>query len=179
MSGLPMYEKKGIVLLVQVDHLSGETIGTVIDDLYEAGAHNVQVLSSITKKNRPGYVFLIDGNETHLAAIEQIILLELGATGWHLLHTGHRHTATRSFSHRVTFATPDGPLELTAKFKAVKARPEMLRPEHASCLEIRQALRQHGVVRSLDQVRQDILFRIHADAEKYAEHTAPVPEVKS
>ena len=35
-------------------------MGSVIEYLYDAGACNVQVIPTITKKNRPGYLFLID-----------------------------------------------------------------------------------------------------------------------
>lgn len=163
MLDLPIYEKEGLVLLVQTDHLTGETIGTAIDDLYRAGAHNVQVIASITKKNRPGQLFMIDTSQAHLAAIEEVILLELGATGWHLLRSAHRHTGTQIFTQQVVFDTPDGAVTMTAKLKSVKARADMLRPEHASCLEIRQTLRQRGVILSLDQVRQQILTQALAD----------------
>ena len=45
-----LYSKEGMLLLVQVDHLNGELLGEVIDHFYEAGAKNVQIVSTITKK---------------------------------------------------------------------------------------------------------------------------------
>ena len=45
------YSKEAVLFLVQVDHLSGEILGDVVDSFYAAGAKNVQIISSITKKN--------------------------------------------------------------------------------------------------------------------------------
>ena len=55
-----LYTKEGILLLVQTDHLDGETLGNLIGRFYDEGAKNVQVISSLTKKNRPGHLILID-----------------------------------------------------------------------------------------------------------------------
>ena len=57
---MDIHTKDGQVFMVQVDHLSGEQIGQSIGRFYAVGASNVQVISAITKKNRPSYVFFID-----------------------------------------------------------------------------------------------------------------------
>lgn len=56
---MEIHSKNGLVFMVQVDHLTGECVGQAIDHLYGAGAANVQVVSAITKKNRPSYMFLL------------------------------------------------------------------------------------------------------------------------
>ena len=49
-----------LLLLVQIDDAPGELLGDVVRTLGEMGAKNVQLLSSLAKKGRPGYVLLID-----------------------------------------------------------------------------------------------------------------------
>ena len=49
-----------MLLLVQIDDRSGEVLGNALEELMSLGARNVQLLSSVTKKGRPGHVLLID-----------------------------------------------------------------------------------------------------------------------
>lgn len=155
-----IYEKPGNILFVQTDHVPGEVIGTVIEDLYKAGAFNVQVISSVTKKNRPGYLFFIDTAPGDHSRIESIIIHDLGATGWHRLESGHRHVATEIWQREVVFDTPEGPLHYVAAVKVLKKKPEQMRPEHSSCLELREALREKGVNLSLREIDQSIIQQV-------------------
>lgn len=155
-----IYTKEGIVLIVQVDHVSGEILGTAIEDLYQAGAHNVQVISSITKKNRPGYLVFIDTHSNALASIENTIIEDLAATGWHVLRTDHRHIATEIIVRRVEFATPQGIYQCTAEIKMQKSNPDELRPEHSSCLSIRKALAERGLDLPLHRISQSIVEQV-------------------
>lgn len=152
-----IYEKPGCILFVQTDHISGEIIGSAIDDLYKAGAFNVQVLSSVTKKNRPGYLFFIDVAVDYNPKIEAIIINELGATGWHRMESDHRHVGTRVIQHTVVFETPNGAVSLPVNIKVLKDLPERMRPEHADCLRLREALSQNGLHLSLNEITQAII----------------------
>ena len=49
-----------ILMLVQTDDLSGEQVGYAIQQLIELGVDNVQVMPTVTKKNRHAYLVLID-----------------------------------------------------------------------------------------------------------------------
>ena len=159
-SGL-VHEKQGFVFLVQTDHISGEVIGSVINDLYMvAGVHNVQVIPSITKKNRPGYLFIVDSVEENNPEIDNIIVNELGATGWHIIETCHRHIETEILEHEVIFDTPDGPLCFTVKVKNLKKLHGKIRPEHSSCLSIRDTLRLKGIRLSLNEISQEIIKQL-------------------
>lgn len=155
-----VYEKRGCVLLVQTDHITGELIGTVIEDFYRAGAFNVQVIPTITKKNRPGHLFFIDASPDDNLQIESLIVNELRATGWHRLESVHRHVATEIRRQKVVFDTDVGPLSFTVKIKVVKEQPGHIRPEHASCLALRAALREKGVNLSLHEINQEIIRQL-------------------
>ena len=80
-----------ILLMVQVDDAPGELLGEVIRQATELGAKNVQLLSSLAKKGRPGYVLLLDilsSQETEFAAL---LVGELGVWGYRVLHSDHKH----------------------------------------------------------------------------------------
>lgn len=160
-----IYEKPGCVLLVQADHISGEIIGTVIDDLYKAGAYNVQVVPTVTKKNRPGYIFFIDIAPGDNLQVESIIIREIGATGWHRIETGHRHVGTEIRHCDVVFDTPEGPLSYTAAIKVVRERQQQIRPEHSSCLALRETLREKGVELSLNEINRSIIEQVMKTSE--------------
>ena len=161
-----VFEKEGIVLLAQVDHVSGEILGTAISDLYEAGAYNVQAIATVTKKNRPGHLFVIDCGPKECPDIEMVILRELGVTGWHRIPTGHRHVGTRIDTHFITFQTPSGPKEFPVKVKRVKRFDHCLRPEHNSLLAVRQALKEENVFLSLEKISTEIIQQIEHQISK-------------
>ena len=158
-----IYEKKGNILCVQVDHLSGEMIGTAIEDLYEAGAMNVQVIPTVTKKNRPGHLFFIDVPNGRNSAVESVIL-DLGSSGWHLFETRHRHVATEIRNMEVAFETPEGPFVFNVQVKIMQDYGERIHPEHSSCLALRETLRKKGVRIPLKDLYLQIIRQINIDA---------------
>ncbi|MGM9530246.1 nickel insertion protein, partial [Intestinibacter sp.] len=83
--------KKGTIFIAQVDHLSGECIGQAIELFYNRGASNVQVIPTITKKNRPSYIFFIDCREQYKDTIEETIFKELNTGGLHIIETIHKY----------------------------------------------------------------------------------------
>lgn len=86
------YSKPRILLVAMVDHISGETAGESIEELYEAGALKVQIMNSITKKGRPGYLYVIDCDDRSVDSVEETLVTKFGTTGWHRVQTEHRYT---------------------------------------------------------------------------------------
>lgn len=89
-------KKRSSLLLAQVDHASGEVLGFAIERIMERGAHNVQLIPTITKKNRPGSILLIDAEAAKEEAIAEFLVKELKVTGYHRVDTTH-------IFHRVTY----------------------------------------------------------------------------
>lgn len=98
-----VYSKEGVVFMVLVDHLSGEAMGEAMEELYGAGACNVQMIPGITKKNRPSYTVLIDCRADCQEAVEGIIIQTLGSGGWHRFKTCHRHLSSDVVLKEVVF----------------------------------------------------------------------------
>jgi uncharacterized protein (DUF111 family) len=161
--GMDRCEQQGNLLFVQVDHLSGELLGDALEQLYAAGATNVQILSTLTKKGRPGSLITIDVLPDKLEAVERVVVIELGATGWHRLPTQHVHLRTEIIARRLAILTPAGTLQEEVCGKRLTGVGTTVRPEYRSCVALRDRLRRehglwlplHEVVRLVGEVLQD------------------------
>lgn len=161
-----MYTKQGMLFYVQVDHLNGEIIGSVIDYLYEAGASNVNVIPSVTKKSRPAHIFFIDTRPDALEAIENIILNELGSSGWHYIDSIHRHVKVDYITKEIVVHTAKGDFPFFAEGKKVYGAEERLRPEHRSCLALKKNIEEIGACTLSLQDSYNILHDILSDESK-------------
>ncbi len=73
--------KESIIMLeTDIDDLDGEALGDLIDTLYSEGARDVNVLTSLTKKNRAGFIIrVISDNNSFQSIIES--LFKIGTLG--------------------------------------------------------------------------------------------------
>lgn len=145
-----MHQKNSCIFYVQTDHLSGEEIGCAIRKLYGAGAHNVNVLSTVTKKNRPGYIFLIDTDESSMHAVEEALQLELRVSGWHCIPTQHRYLNVDCVKKTLQIETDGKSFRFPAELKIAYGAERIVRPEFRSCEHLKEKLEEMGVKRSLD-----------------------------
>lgn len=148
-----IFTKPGLLFLVQVDHIPGEIMGSAVEFLYEAGAENVQVIPTVTKKNRPGQIFLIDAKPEEAELIEGIIRKELGATGWHRLETNHRRLPVQIIGRDFRVEMTPTYFDFHAEGKVVDGDLLTVRPEHRSCVNLRSEISaRFGRTLSLGQV---------------------------
>jgi uncharacterized protein (DUF111 family) len=78
-----------MLILVNVDDISGEIIPHVINGLISRGAESVQALQSVTKKGRLGYIFLIDAPEKAIDRLGGFLVAEVGTIGMRVLDSRH------------------------------------------------------------------------------------------
>lgn len=78
-----------ILIFAQVDSVPGDSMAYAMTSLYDAGAHNVSLVPSLTKKGRPGYLLIIDTSIKAQSKIEDILIAELGLLGWRLMASQH------------------------------------------------------------------------------------------
>ncbi len=69
------------VLETNVDDVSGEVIGSVIDNLMEKGAKDVSVISIISKKGRPAYIIRVICEFEQLDTMLNALIQESGTLG--------------------------------------------------------------------------------------------------
>jgi hypothetical protein len=92
-----MAESQVILLMAQIDDAPGELLGSVLKQMSEMGAKNVQLLSSLGKKGRPGYVLLVDINVGDEADFAVLLAAELGIWGYRVLESRHKHFDVRHY----------------------------------------------------------------------------------
>lgn len=98
---MDILEKNFYIVMVQIDHLSGEQLGNAVDIFYEAGASNVQIIPTLTKKNRPSHLVMIDCREDRIDRIEEVIVQELQTGGWHRVPSNHRFLRNELFEKTI------------------------------------------------------------------------------
>ena len=82
-SSLTNKASRDIVYLLEtnVDDVSGEVIGNLIDVLMEAGALDVVAIPGLSKKNRPVYLMRVMTNQSNMNSIMDLLLRESGSLG--------------------------------------------------------------------------------------------------
>lgn len=135
-----IFTKKGLVFLIQVDHLSGENLGQIIHYLYDAGASNVQIIPTITKKNRPAHLCFIDCRPEYGDRIEEVIARELTTGGWHRIDTVHRHLCTDIIKRPVTVVSESGSFDFIVEGKKIGDDGSNIRPEHQNCIDLKDEI---------------------------------------
>lgn len=83
-------------LETNVDDVTGEIIGNMIDVLYANNAKDVTVLHGISKKNRPSFVVKVLADKASRDALIQILLNETGSLGCRVSEV-NRITTSRTF----------------------------------------------------------------------------------
>lgn len=76
-----VFEDKVTVLETNIDDVSGEVVGHLIDTMIEKGALDVSVVSGITKKNRPNYQVSVICNDDKVDSLLETLVDETGTLG--------------------------------------------------------------------------------------------------
>ena len=69
------------ILETNLDDVSGEIIGNLFSLLLDAGALDVTIVSTISKKNRPGFLLKVISNKESIARLIRLIITETGTLG--------------------------------------------------------------------------------------------------
>lgn len=126
------FSKPRIFVIAMSDNATGETVGESIESLYDAGACNVQVISTITKKNRPGYMYVIDCDSSSVEQIEDVLVTEVGTTGWHRVDSEHCYTELEYLTKKVKLVKDGRAVVCDIKCKYSPNVPERYRIERDS-----------------------------------------------
>lgn len=118
--------------MAMCDNITGEAAGESFDSLYRAGAKNVQLMNTITKKNRPGYLYIIDCDERCADSIEEVLIREIGTTGWHRINSEHCYTDVEYLKKNITFEYADRKvtMEICCKYSPNVPEPYRIEREY-------------------------------------------------
>lgn len=81
LGSLPAQVGNLIELATNVDDVSGEILGYVLDRLLEAGALDVWITPAVMKKSRPGHIVGVLARPEHEAVLRELLLRETGSLG--------------------------------------------------------------------------------------------------
>ena len=145
-----------ILIFAQVDSVGGESMAYAMASIYEAGAHNVNIVPSLTKKGRPGYLIIIDAPVQAQPRIEDILVTELGLLGWRLLVGQHISLATEVSESDLVLETKGK--ELSLKVPVKRGRTSDGRTiesvDYQFCLDVKRRLQDEcGIDLSLRELR--------------------------
>ncbi|MBN2027182.1 MAG: DUF111 family protein [Actinobacteria bacterium] len=156
-------EEKGCLYLLKFDHLSGEEVGCLVEMLYDRGAHDVQVLPSMTKKSRPGCIVLVDADmpaENMLALARQF-----GISGFHRVETVHLFEQASYQTLPLTLRYKGRSLDVEMRVKVIDAPSALtpVRPEYDDLVDLCKRIRDTlGVETGLPRLRRLIESRLEA-----------------
>jgi uncharacterized protein (TIGR00299 family) protein len=91
-SQLPLEEIA--ILETNLDDITGERLAYASETLIEAGAKDVSIIPTITKKGRPGYLVRVISDIAKAEEIAEKLMMETGTLGVRIM-TSTRHVASR------------------------------------------------------------------------------------
>lgn len=158
-----MKEKKSKLLLAQLDHVSGETLGFAIEMIMELGAYNVQLIPSITKKNRPGNIMLIDVESAKEGVISDFLARELKVSGYHRINTSH-------VFHKITFVRKRFGINVNGKNRRFQfeikltgdpSNPSSFDVEHSALVKVQKSVKgKSGAFIPLSELRAMVTSKL-------------------
>jgi len=151
-------KKKACLLFAQVDHVSGEVTGFAIGRIMELGARNVQLVSSITKKNRPGSIIIIDTDDAKEGAIARFLARELKVSGYHRIDTLHVFQQITIQQRNLVVAVQGKKRTIRCEVKIVGdlSRPLSFDVEHDALVTMQKFLKGQNRDLSLSELRTAI-----------------------
>ncbi|MEA3376877.1 MAG: nickel insertion protein [Chloroflexota bacterium] len=137
-----------MLLLVNVDDISGEMLPHVIDGLMARGAGSVHAVQALTKKARLEYLFWIDAPEACIEELAAFLVSETGTLGLRVFEPRHIRFEYRIRQARLTAQNEEGDVEALVRVKEVLSDAGELTSVKAECDDLRTALarfREAGV----------------------------------
>ena len=89
-----LMKDKIAVLETNVDDVSGEILGYVVDKLLQEGAKDVSIIPMFTKKNRPGQIVKVIADQKDVPHLSRVLIDETGTLGVRVFYC-ERHIIAR------------------------------------------------------------------------------------
>ncbi len=161
-------ERKSHIILAQVDHLSGEVLGFAVEKIMDCGARNVQLIPTITKKNRPGSIMIIDTDTECEEKVSRFLAQELKITGYHRIETSHvfQRVSFEARNLRIRRNGTEATCRCNIKIIGEPSAPLAKDMEHDSLVTVREAVeRELGCCIPLNDLRTMIEARLGGEGD--------------
>ena len=153
-----------MLLLVNVDDVSGEVIPYVIAGLMERGAESVHVVPALTKKGRTEHLFLVDTPKKQVELLAGFLATELGVLGVRVFEPQHIRFAYRFCQVCLTMPVDEGTVQTLVRVKqlldadqqviSVKAENDDLGRAHAFLQEAGATISRVALKRLIELTAQ-------------------------
>lgn len=147
-----------MLMMVNVDNITGDALPYVIDGIFSMGAKNVNACTAITKKGRMGYVFFIDSEPPYIDSIMDFLVREVGTLGARVLESHHLQRDYSFERVRLRLDKPTDQAGLIEWIVAVKVirdgeQPLSARAEYRDLEAAANQIQQTGRLTSLAELR--------------------------
>lgn len=116
-----------VLMMAQLDDVSGEILGEFIRRAEAAGARNIQIVPSLTKKGRPAHLVFVDAPQDAEPAIAELFGAELGTWGYRVMQAEHRHFDIRRTQVSVVVRHGQAEQAFTVRVKVISNGGRVLR----------------------------------------------------
>ena len=115
-------DKKGLLIVTQLDHLSGEDIGWALESLSVPGVRNRNLIPTLTKKGRMGFLLVVDLDPEAEPEVGRLLMELFGTYGYHRVSTRHVHRPTRIERVEITVQERERSIRFTGRLKKSSTR---------------------------------------------------------
>jgi uncharacterized protein (DUF111 family) len=133
-----------MLLLVNVDDVSGEVIPHLIDGLMARGAESVHVVQAITKKGRMEFLFFVDAPAEQVEALGGFLAGEIGTLGVRVFDPRHIRFAYRMRQVRLTAQASGDPVQVLVGVKEILGEEGQVVSIKAEYEDLRAAVARLG-----------------------------------
>jgi uncharacterized protein (TIGR00299 family) protein len=130
-----------VQLETNVDDVTGEVLGHLIEQIMQAGALDVSVLPALMKKGRAGSVIRVIARQEHSDALARIVIRETGSLGVRVFPSVHRFLAERE-EMQVDVEVAGERFSSHVKVSRMDGEIIMVKPEYEDCKRIAEASNQ-------------------------------------
>lgn len=124
-----------VQLETNVDDVTGEVLGNLVDLLMEAGALDASVVPAVMKKGRPGNVISAIVRQDDTGKISRLMVQETGSLGVRVFPSVHRYIAKRE-SRTVTVEINGSLYQASVKVSRLGDAILNIKPEFEDCKKI-------------------------------------------
>jgi hypothetical protein len=130
-----------VQLETNVDDVTGEVLGGLLEILMEEGALDVAIVPALMKKGRPASLVQVLAKKEEAQRLARIVMKETGSLGVRVFPSLHRFVAERE-EREVGFEISGRPFRVRAKVSFLGDEVLRIKAEHDDC---RQIARESGL----------------------------------
>lgn len=124
-----------VQLETNVDDVTGEVLGNLVELLISAGALDVSIAPAVMKKGRPGHLIRAIARQDDIEDLARLIMIETGSLGVRVFPSVHRYVAERE-SRELRLKIGGREYPFNVKISRLGSEILNVKPEYEDCKKI-------------------------------------------